>query len=217
MEAFDEQHGYDEAASAADEPGSHVLASKPMLATVGRLRAFAVLLCLDADIADRLVATTLLRVCVAIRPSTIGPNLTNWLFSRLRQYYYHEYAGRSAAPAARRAPQSHHALHADLLAALAELTTEEREVLVLVEGAGCSAREAARICRLTPVQLRHRLERARERLAGSLSKPSGRLRIAPSLSATLLTLSRRSADIGPHLPHPSAQKKDRWLNGHRSS
>ena len=37
----------------------------PALATIAQLRAFSLLLCLDAKLADELVEITLLRVCVA--------------------------------------------------------------------------------------------------------------------------------------------------------
>ena len=41
----------------------------PALATIAQLRAFSLLLCLDAKLANELVEITLLRICVATNPS----------------------------------------------------------------------------------------------------------------------------------------------------
>jgi hypothetical protein len=46
---------------------------------------------MNVDLAEQLVEITLLRAGAVMKPSNIGPNLSAWLFSRLRQYYYHEY------------------------------------------------------------------------------------------------------------------------------
>ena len=63
---------------------------------IARLRAFAILLCMDVNLGEELVKVTLLRACVAIDPGGLSTNLTSWLIRRLRGYYYREYARRPA-------------------------------------------------------------------------------------------------------------------------
>src|SRR3981189_136678 len=62
-----------------------------LLATIAKLRSFAMLLCLDADLADHLVEVTLVRASVAMSPSRLGANTLAWLCARLRGYFYHEH------------------------------------------------------------------------------------------------------------------------------
>jgi hypothetical protein len=79
------------------------------------------------------------------------------------------------------------------------LTAEQREALALVEAAGCSAREAAHICRCTPIQFRNRLTGARDRLARLLSAPSLRPGNATPLSLAFVALTgSRGAAIDRH-------------------
>jgi RNA polymerase sigma-70 factor (ECF subfamily) len=127
------------------------------LATIAKLRAFAVLLCMDVDLADDLVHITLLRTGVAMSSFEQGGDASAWLFGKLRSYFYSEYASRSAPNLGANADgwptnQVHVAgpAHGALLAALAKLSPEQREALVLVEAAGFCHSEAARICRCRP-------------------------------------------------------------------
>ena len=202
METVDDQHGYDEAVvNAAPEPTWQAEPPQALLTTLARLRAFAILLCMNVDLAEHLVAITLLRAGVVIKPTSIGPNLAAWLLGRLRQYYYREHATArtSAASGPSASWKSRHARHQDTLAALAELTAEQREALVLVEAAGCSAREAAHICRCTPIQFRYRLTGARDRLARLLSAPSLRpCNAAPLSLALVASTGSRGVAIDRH-------------------
>jgi RNA polymerase sigma-70 factor, ECF subfamily len=193
METVNDQHKYDEAAiHQVAERNRAGAPPQPLLMTVARLRAFAILLCLNVDLAEQLVTVTLLRAGVVMKPSSIGPSLSTWLFSRMRQYYYREYAG-GWKPSA----LSRYVRHGDLLAGLAELTAEQREALVLVEAAGCSRREAAHICRCTPIQLRNRFTDARDRLARALSKRSSTPDAAAPLTVAFAALAgSRVAAIG---------------------
>jgi hypothetical protein len=56
----------------------------PSLAIIAQLRAFSLLLCLDAKLANELVEITLLRVWVATNPSHLNPSHLAWLIARLR-------------------------------------------------------------------------------------------------------------------------------------
>jgi RNA polymerase sigma-70 factor, ECF subfamily len=157
-------------------PRSSVCFPPAALATIGRLRALAVLLCLDADLADELVAVTLTRASVAMNPRHFELNISTWLYGRLRGYYYRDYA----RLAARREPQADTAF-----AALAELSAAQREALVLIEAAGCSFGEAARICRCPRDRFKQLVHSARATLARTL--PARRFD-APKQPATIVAL-----------------------------
>jgi hypothetical protein len=144
-------------------PRSSVCFPPAALATVGRLRALAVLLCLDVDLADELVAVTLTRASVAMNPRHFELNLSTWLYGRLRGYYYRDYAHL----AARRETQAD-----TRFAALAELSAAQREALVLIEAAGCSHSEAARICRCPKHRFKRLVNSARATLARDLPAQS---------------------------------------------
>jgi RNA polymerase sigma-70 factor, ECF subfamily len=132
--------------------------------TIARLRAFSILLCIDVNLADELVAVTLTRASVAMKPVCLGTNLCTWLISRLRGYYYREYAHRPAP--AQLAGRD----HGDILAALGKLRAEQREALVLVEAIRFSFGEAARICKQPPGRFRTLVEGARADLARHLAR-----------------------------------------------
>jgi RNA polymerase sigma-70 factor (ECF subfamily) len=162
-----QERGY-AAVSKAPEPSQQ----RGLHDTIAKLRAFSVLLCMDLDLADDLVAVTLARASVATSPSRLGENLVPWLFSRLRSYYYREYAARSAAAARGRPLQTEQfagSQHHDILAALAKLAPEQREALVLTEAAGFSFAEAARICRRPPGRFKDLVETAEANLARLLA------------------------------------------------
>jgi len=117
-------------------------------ATIGRLRGFAFLLCMDLGLADRLVEVTLLRASVILSFFSLGENLFPWLLGRLRSYYYREYErGQVQIDGVKLAFGSGPESHDEILAALAKLVPEQREALVLIEAVDLSFDEAARICR----------------------------------------------------------------------
>src|SRR5262245_3873360 len=103
------------------------------LVAIDRLRAFSLLLCLDAKLANQLVETTLLRVCVSTNLSHLNPRDLAWLIGRLRSYYYAEFANRRATIDQQSAlPGGTSRQHSDVLAALSGLTAEQREALILI-------------------------------------------------------------------------------------
>jgi RNA polymerase sigma-70 factor (ECF subfamily) len=134
--------------------------------SIARLRAFSMLLCMDADLADELVKVTLLRSSVVADPAGFGASLSTWLIRRLRSYYYLEYARRPAV----RPPRPTSGEQAEILTALAKLRAEQREALVLVDAIRFSFGEAARICRKPPGRFRTLIEGARADLARHLER-----------------------------------------------
>ncbi|MFG1945641.1 RNA polymerase sigma factor [Nonomuraea sp. NPDC048826] len=69
-----------------------------------------------------------------------------------------------------------------VLRALAELTDEDREVLVLVAWQGLAPREAAGVVGCSPAAFRVRLHRARKRLARAMESPGPAPARMPSLT-----------------------------------
>jgi RNA polymerase sigma-70 factor (ECF subfamily) len=172
MKLRDEGQCYDQAVAyfIREEAQPPLASLRTALPTVARLRAFARLLCLDATQADELVALTLLRASQTIRPSRIGPELSAWLFSHLCSYYHSELVERSGPVA--QLSDLHLSGYGDAIHALARLSPREREALVLVEAAGFSTEEAARICHCKLVQFEQLLTEARARLAVTPQKNS---------------------------------------------
>ena len=149
---------------------------------VAKLRAFAVLLCADVDLANELVEVTLLRASVAMNPAGFATNLSTWLISRLRGYYYREYAHRPTLTP----PQLPGFEHGEVLTALAKVRAQQREALVLVEAIKFSSGEAARICRQPPGRFTTLLEGARADLARHLAKQGSGGPSQDSVSLALL-------------------------------
>jgi RNA polymerase sigma-70 factor, ECF subfamily len=149
------------------EPSQHEASQRDVLhEAIARLRAFSSLLCMDVNLADELVAVTLTRASVVMNPAGFGTNLSTWLISRLRGYYYREYAHRPARAPAELADRD----HGDILAALGKLRAEQREALVLVEAIRFSFGEAARVCKQPPGRFRSLVEGARTDLARHLAR-----------------------------------------------
>ena len=145
-----------------------------LFATVAKLRSFSLLLCLNADLADRLVEITLVRAGVCMSPSRLGSNTLGWLCGRLRSYFYSEFAGRptDATFTSGDLPpvlSQFQGATQDLLNVLTELPAEHREALVLTEAMGFSRAQAARISSCPMHIFKPRIEEARTHLAMFLS------------------------------------------------
>lgn len=146
-----------------------------MLATVPRLRAFAVSLCGNVDRADDLVQETLLKALANIDSFKPGTNLGAWLFTILRNHFRSEYRrrkrevedadGRHAESLSSHAPQLGSVEFAEFRAALDQVPDDQREVLLLVGASGFSYEEAAEICGCAVGTIKSRLSRGRRRLA----------------------------------------------------
>ncbi|MEJ0096983.1 MAG: sigma-70 family RNA polymerase sigma factor [Bauldia sp.] len=146
-----------------------------MIATVPRLRAFAMSLSGNVDRADDLVQETLVRALANIDSFQPGTNLTAWLFTILRNHFRSEYRkrrrevedvdGRHTESLKSQPAQMGHVELAEFRAALDKLPPDQRETLVLVGASGFSYEEAAEICGCAVGTIKSRLNRARTRLA----------------------------------------------------
>lgn len=146
-----------------------------LIAELPNLRAFAVSLCRSPVQADDLVQDTVLKAWANSEKFQPGTSLRAWLFTILRNTYYSLYrkSGREV--------QDHDGTYSQRLAvsgeqegavamaefreALAKLSEEHREALILVGASGLSYEEASEICGVAIGTVKSRVNRARARLA----------------------------------------------------
>ena len=150
-----------------------------MLAAIPSLRAFAISLTYNVDSADDLVQAAILRAWANIEKFEAGTNMTAWLFTILRNGFYTQYRRKRREmedpdeTLAGRLPtlpeQNAKCDVQDMLKALAKLSPEHREALILVAAEGLSYEEAAQICGVPIGTIKSRAFRARESLARLLS------------------------------------------------
>ena len=160
-----------------------------LLRATPSLRAFAISLTNNVDRADDLVQDTLVRALANIDRFQPGTNLNAWLFTILRNLFHSEYRkrrrevedadGAYAANLSVMPAQGAHLDFADFQTALAKISPDQREALLLVGASGFSYEDTAAICGCAVGTVKSRVNRARVRLA------------------ELLHLSDPDADIGP--------------------
>jgi RNA polymerase sigma-70 factor, ECF subfamily len=149
------------------------------VASIPRLRAFAISLSGDVQKADDLVQETLLKAWQGIDGFEEGTNLKAWLFTILRNTFFSECRklkdqgraadGEKAAELAEPPRQQGHIDLQDLLKALAKLPPDQREALILVGLEGLSYQETACICGCEVGTVKSRVNRARKRLMNMLN------------------------------------------------
>jgi len=150
-----------------------------LLGAVPSLRAFAISLSGNVDRADDLVQDTLMRALANIHRFEPGTNLNAWLFTILRNLFHSEYRKRkrevedadgSYAARLATAPEQNARLDFDdLRLALAKLSPDQREAVLLIGAEGFSYEEAAQICGTAVGTIKSRVNRARRRLSELLS------------------------------------------------
>lgn len=146
-----------------------------MVAAIPHLRAFATSLCGDRERADDLVQETILKAWDNRGSFTPGTNLKAWLFTILRNTYFSERRklkrevedadGKIAARVAIHPEQHGHMDFRDFQEALNQLTTDQREALILVGAEGFSYEQVADICGCAVGTIKSRVNRARTHLA----------------------------------------------------
>lgn len=146
-----------------------------LLATIPKLRAFALSLASHADHADDLVQETLMKAWNHQNSFREGTNIKAWLFTILRNEYFSQlrkrrrevedadgdYAGSVMTPGGQESQLD----MADLRIALQQLPADQREAVVLVGASGFSYQEVAEICRVPVGTVKSRVNRARTKLA----------------------------------------------------
>lgn len=157
----------------ADPAGADL--EQDILAALPPLRAFARALCGNPTTADDLVQETVVKAWSNLDKFTPGTNLRAWLTTILRNAFYSEHRkyrrevadpdGIAASRLVQKPNQIDHLEVRDFRAALAQLTEEQREALILVGAAGFAYEEAAVICGCAVGTVKSRVNRARARLA----------------------------------------------------
>jgi RNA polymerase sigma-70 factor, ECF subfamily len=155
-------------------------------AEIPRLRRYARALLRDQDRADDLVQDTLVRGLDKVHLYRSG-DLRAWLFTIMHNQYVNsirrlvrqgEKITVEKVPLAAPAPQLPHLELQELEGAIARLTEEQRETVLLIGLEGMKYDEVARICDVPIGTVRSRLSRAREELRrmteGTIARPPSR-------------------------------------------
>ena len=155
---------------------------KAMLGALPSLRAFAMSLAHSPDHADDLVQEAIVRALTNIETFEPGTNMSAWLFRILRNLFYSQHRRAkhevpdpdgSYAGQLRTAPeQSARCDFQDLRRALARLSVEHQEALILIGAAGLSYEEAAQVCGVAIGTMKSRVHRGRVHLAELLGVTS---------------------------------------------
>lgn len=163
-----------------------------LVAAIPNLRAFAISLVGNPHVANDLVQETLLKAWTHRDKFMAGTNLKAWLFTILRNTYFSDFRkmrrevqdvdGQAAAQLATPPQQLGHLDLADFRQALALLSADQREALLLVGAEGFSYEEAAEIAGCAVGTVKSRVNRARVRLA-ELMSISSVADIGPDVSA----------------------------------
>lgn len=146
-----------------------------LIGTIPNLRAFAISLCSDPNLANDLVQETLLKAWSNCDKYVVGTNLKAWLFTILRNTYFsslrksrrevQDVDGAMASTLASLPEQHGHLDLADFNKAMKQLSPDQREALLLIGAEGFSYEEVAEIAGCAPGTIKSRVNRARVRLA----------------------------------------------------
>ncbi len=138
------------------------------------MRAFALSLTRNGSAADDLVQDTIVKAWKNIDKFAAGTNMRAWLFTILRNTFYSDRRkskrevadvdGKMAATLSQKPDHDGRMAMADFEVAFAELTSEQREALMLVGAMGFSYEEAAETCAVAIGTIKSRVNRGRLRL-----------------------------------------------------
>jgi len=154
---------------------NHGAFRQQLVASIPKLRAFALSLASHADYADDLVQETLMKAWNHQNSFQDGTNIKAWLFTILRNEYFSQLRKRRrevedadgdyAASVMTPGGQESQLDMADLRIALQQLPADQREAVVLVGASGFSYQEVADICHVPVGTVKSRVNRARNKLA----------------------------------------------------
>jgi RNA polymerase sigma-70 factor, ECF subfamily len=150
-----------------------------LLAIAPSLRTFALSLCGTADRAEDLVQETLLQALSHLESFQPGTNLSAWLVTILRNLFRDQYRKRQRevedadgyylATLKGEPEQTARLEFSEFRAALAKLSSEQRQALILVGASNLSYAGAAALCGCAAGTIKSRVHRARARLVDLLA------------------------------------------------
>ena len=174
-----------------------------LLMHLGALRAFAISLTRNLASADDLVQDTIVKAWTQIDKFTVGTNLRAWLFTILRNTHYsnlRRYRREVADPDGKHAEMLYvkpdhdgRLAFTDFQRAFDKLSTEHREVLILVGASGFSVQEAAGMMGVATGTVKSRASRARKRLADLMCLAAGEELFGGVDTASLAVMGRSGA------------------------
>jgi RNA polymerase sigma-70 factor (ECF subfamily) len=146
-----------------------------LLAAIPHLRAFAISLAGSVEQADDLVQDTIVRALGFIDRFEPGTNFQAWMFTILRNQFHSTYRKRKrevedvdgafASKLSTIPDQDARLEFSDFNSALARISPDQREAILLVGAEGFTYEEAAVICGTKVGTIKSRVNRARTRLA----------------------------------------------------
>lgn len=152
---------------------------RELLATLPKLRAFAMSLVNQSDKADDLVQDTIVKAWANQTSFQMGTNIKAWLFTIMRNEFYSQMRKRGReiqdsdgffTEQMAVHPAQYGALDLqDFRKALDALPDDQREAITLVGALGVSYEEAAEICGCAVGTIKSRVSRARKGLQVSLN------------------------------------------------
>jgi len=148
---------------------------KELIEHLPAMRAFAMSLTRNSAAADDLVQDAVVKAWSNFDKFEPGTNLRAWLFTILRNTYYSLYRkrrrevedpdGTMAGKLSEKPAHDGHLAMNDFREAFAQLSDEQRDVLILVGAEGFSYEDAAEMCGCAVGTIKSRTNRARKRLA----------------------------------------------------
>jgi RNA polymerase sigma-70 factor, ECF subfamily len=160
---------------ASERPELDTDTRKALLAAIPHLRAFAISLTGSVERADDLVQDTVVRALDFIDRFEPGTNLQAWMFTILRNQFHSAYRKRKrevedadglfAAKLTTMPDQDAHLEFDDFHSALAQISPDQREAILLIGAEGFTYEEAAMICATKVGTIKSRVNRARTRLS----------------------------------------------------
>jgi RNA polymerase sigma-70 factor (ECF subfamily) len=145
-----------------------------ILSALPHLRAFAISLTGNVERADDLVQDTIVRGLHFLDQFERGTNLQGWLFTILRNQFHTNHRKRKrevedadgifASKLSVIPEQGGHLEFEDFRSALAKLSPDQREAILLIGAEGFTYEEAAAICRTKVGTIKSRVNRARNRI-----------------------------------------------------
>ncbi len=155
---------------------------REIVSLIPALRAFARTFCRNPTDADDLVQETLTKALAKIHQFEPGTRMKSWLFTIMRNTFYtkvsianRETPGAADCASVRPAidaTQEWSARGRELSEAIARLSEQQRQVIVLIAVIGVSYEEAAEICGCAVGTIKSRLNRARANLLKELGETS---------------------------------------------